>query len=74
MLRQFDCNVSLLRKSWKLPQNLPVKLYNSALDDLSASELHELQRILLGFSVEITVRPGDGQAASPNIWVTPASR
>jgi hypothetical protein len=74
VLRQFDRNVSLLRKSWQLPRNLPLKLRNSALDDLSASELHELQRILLGFSMEITVRPGDGQAASPNIWVTPASR
>ena len=74
MLRQFDRNVSLFGKSWQLPQNLPLKLHNSALDDLSVSELHKLQRVLLGFSVEITVRPGDGQAANRNIWVTPASR
>jgi len=65
----------VLKKSWILASNLPLKLRISALDELHASELHQLCCSLRGgWQVEIEVRPGDGQAANENVWVTPASR
>ena len=75
ILRQFDSNLELFTKSWELEVEVPAKLKINPLGALSATELHELRRILKsGWQQEIKVLAGNVGAMSPKCWVTPAMR
>lgn len=75
VLEAFDRNVEIFSSSWKVDGDIPTQLRLSALGEVAAADLHQLRAILRsGFSHKIDVRAGDGQAASPKIWVTPKFR
>ena len=73
VLQQFDINMAVFSKSWKVGAPLENDIRTKPLHILTVQDLHKLRSIIRGgWGVEIQGR--NVSPKSPNVWLTPAMR
>ena len=71
-LNEFDMNMEVFTRVWKIDSSIPEYLCTSSLYELSVGDLHRLRKLIhRGWPLEIAARRGDGTSKSRGVWVTP---
>ena len=72
---EFDMNMKVFTRDWKIDLLIPEYLCTSSLHELSVGDLHCLRKLIHGgWPQEIAARRGDITSKSPGMWVTPTHR
>ena len=67
-LNEFDMNIEVFTRDWKIDSPIPEYLCTSSLHELSVRDLHRLQELIRrGWQKEIAARKGDGTSKSPGV-------
>ena len=70
-LNEFDMNMKVFIRDWKIDSPIPGYLCTSLLHELSVGDLHRLQELIHGsWPQEIAARRRDGTPKSSGAWMT----